>query len=81
MSGLQIVFLIWLILLTLALFPLYKVVYVLAKDRLDRADRAEKMRQTLGERFDRNDPKSNPFLKAGMAAVKEQKKREGSQDG
>ena len=73
MSGVQIFFLIWLILLTLGLFYLAKIVYVLAKDRLDRADRAEKMRGRLGEIFNRNDPKDNPFLKAGMDAVKREK--------
>lgn len=78
MSGIQIFFLIWLILLTLGLFFITKVVYVLAKDRLDRAERAGKMRQKLGEHFNRDDPKSNPFLKAGMEAVKNKK---GSQDG
>lgn len=76
MSGIQIFFLIWLILLTLGFLVLLKVVYILASDRLERADRAEKAREQFSNL---RDPKNNPFLKAGLEAVRKQK--EGSQNG
>ena len=72
MSGFQIFILIWISLLTLGFLFLLKICYVLVKVQLDR-DAARNQAHTAFS--DLRDPKNNPFLRAGLDAVREGKKR------
>jgi hypothetical protein len=71
MSGFQIVVLIWLTSITATNLVLWQIVYGLASGR---NKNPTKSRVDLA---DLNDPKNNPFLKAGIKAVKELKKEDG----
>ncbi len=76
MSAFQIVVLIWLTIITATNLVLWKIVYTLAKQELKRDDARGRLRDAL----DVQDPKSNPFLRAGLQTIAESKKK-GSQNG
>ncbi len=76
MSAFQIVILIWLAFLTLGVLVLCKAIRILASQELKRDAARDKLRDAMNVQ----DPKSNPFLRAGMDVVKKNKKK-GSQNG
>jgi len=87
MSGFQIGVLIWLVFLTIRSFTAQartaKVVDLLVEmDVLKRVETPTKKTSSTTTYVppDRSDPDNNPFLKAGIEAIRQSKKK-GSQDG